>query len=258
MKLYKEKKFKYAFIAVLLIVLLSSCIFIGTVLAWLTDKDIHGSEGIIEIGAVDFDIYSGDTKITTIKNNSDGVTVVDTNSYVMELNGGSTIRNIDLTIRNTGTVSAIIRITLSIYYYDDYGYKCPCILSTTSTFDNHIAITNVGWVNDFKGNVSSGYSYYNKQIEPYTIRKAHSITGEITSQDITANAVPVITQILVPETQKDRKYYLDFVRVDGVAYSGNIYQEEADQANGGEYDVPVNAYPFGHINNIPEDWTAWK
>lgn len=254
----QEKKYKSAFIVVLIVVLLSSCIFIGSVLAWLTDKDTHGSEGIIEIGAVDFDIYNGDTKVTTIKKNSDGVTVVDTNSYILELEGGSTIRNIDLTIRNTGTVSAIMRVTMSIYYYDDYGYKCPCILSTTSTFDNHISITNTGWVNDFEGNVSSGYAYYNSQINPYTIRTAHSVTGEITSQDITANAVSVITQILVPETQKDRTYYLDLIRVDGVAYFGNIYQEDADNAVGGEYDVPVTAYPFGGIEDIPESWTAWK
>ncbi len=263
----RERKYYKAFIAVLMIVLLSCCIFVGTLLAWLTDEDIHRTEGIIEIGAVDFDIYNGNTKITTIKHNSEesSAIIVSPTSKAVEVLGGSTIRNIDLTIRNTGTVSAIMRITFAIYYLDDNGDRCPCILASTSTFDNHISITNSGWVNDFSnvtGNVEgentavAGYSYYNSQIHPYTIRTAHNLTGEITSQDVTAHAVPVITQMLVPESQKNTTYYIEVIEVDGVAYSGNIYQE--DTRKDGEYDVPVQAYPFGHVEDLPIAWTAWK
>ena len=57
MNLQKDKKYRFAFLVVLVVVLLSSCIFVGSVLAWLTDEDIHESNNIIEIGAVDFDIY---------------------------------------------------------------------------------------------------------------------------------------------------------------------------------------------------------
>ena len=263
----KERKYHKGFIAVLMIVLLSCCIFVGSVLAWLTDEDVHSSEGIIQIGAVDFDIYHGNTKITTIKHNSEesSAIIVSPTSKAVEVLGGSTIRDIDLTIRNTGTVSAIMRITFAIYYYDANGDRCPCILATTSTFDNHISITNDNWVNDFsniddgdesKNTAVAGYSYYNKQIHPYTIRTAHNLTGEITTQDVTAHAVPVITQMLVPESQKNTTYYIEVIQVDGVAYSGNIYQE--DERKDGEYDVPVQAYPFGHVEDLPTAWTAWK
>ena len=138
----KEKKYYKAFIAVLMIVLLSCCVFVGTVLAWLTDEDIHKTVDIIEIGAVDFDIYHSGAPITSLKHNStsNSAIVVSPTSRALEVLGGSTIRNIDLTIRNTGTVSAIMRVTLAIYYIDENGDRCPCILAESSTFDNHISI----------------------------------------------------------------------------------------------------------------------
>ena len=263
----KEKKYYKAFIAVLMIVLLSCCVLVGSVLAWLTDEDVHETKDIIEIGAVDFDIYHNGNKITSLKHNSTSASaiVVSSTSKAVEVLGGSTIRDIDLTIRNTGTVSAIMRITLAIYYIDDNGDRCPCILATSSTFDNHISITNSGWINDFSninsGNeatntAATGYSYYNNQIHPYTIRTAHNLTGEITSQNVTAHEVPVITQMLVPESKKNLTYYIEVIQVDGVAYAGNIYQE--DTRKDGEYDVPVTAYPFGHVDDLPTTWTAWK
>ena len=62
--------------------------------------------------------------------------------------------------------------------------------------------------------------------------------------------------MLVPESQKNTTYYIEVIQVDGVAYSGNIYQE--DTRKDGEYDVPVQAYPFGHVEDLPTAWTAWK
>ena len=262
----KERKYYKAFIAVLMLVLLSCCILVGSVLAWLRDEDVHSSEGIINTGSVDFDIYYGSNNITTTRHNStsDTTIVVSSTAKPVELLGGSTIRNIDLTIRNIGTVSAIMRVTMSIYYIDADGNRCPCILASSSTFDNHISITNNGWINDFSNitsgdetsnSATTGYTYYNSQIAPYTIKSVNA-EGEISSQNITANAVPVITQILVPESKKNTTYYIDIISVDGVAYSGNIYQEDA--RTDGEYDVPVSAYPFGHIDSIPSQWTAWQ
>ena len=56
--------------------------------------------------------------------------------------------------------------------------------------------------------------------------------------------------------QKVLTYYIEVIQVDGVAYAGNIYQE--DTRKDGEYDVPVTAYPFGHVDDLPTTWTAWK
>lgn len=267
MQKLQERKYYKAFIAVLMIVLLSCCVFVGSLLAWLTDEDIKKSEGVIEIGSVDFEIYKGDVKITTIKHNSEesSAIIVSPTSKVVEVESGEIIRDIDLTIRNTGTVSAIMRVTLAIYYYDENDNKVPCILATSSAFDNHISITNTGWINDFsnidsgdetQNSIVVGYSYYNSQIQPYTIRTVHNLTGEVTIQDISAHAVPVLTQILVPESKRDTTYYIEIIQVEGVAYSGNIYQE--DLSEDGEHEVPVEAYPFGHVESLPENWTAWK
>jgi len=80
-------------------------------------------------------------------------------------------------------------------------------------------------------------------------------TTTVVSQDVTANAVSVLTQLLVPESMKSKDYFVQ-LQVDGVAYSGNIYQEmqhaEADR------DIPVAAYPFGHPSGLPVDWHAWE
>jgi len=260
MEITKEKKFYKLFLVVLIVVLLSSCIFVGTVLAWLTDEDVFYTENIIDIGSVDFEIYSGTTRLTTVKHNatSSSAIIVNSTSSPLAIAGGSTIRNVDLTIRNTGTVSAIIRVTLSIYYIDDNGDRCPCILAASSTYDNHISISNSGWVNDFPDSVTTGYTYYNSQIEPYTLRTYDEANDSIVTQDITANAVPVITQILVPDSKIDQTYYIEVVQVDGVAYPGNIYQEDLDKTQTGIYEIPVTAYPFGHIEDIPASWDAWK
>ena len=130
---------------------------------------------------------------------------------------------------------------------------------------NQIRISNTGWVNDFSANnsVVAGYTYFNSKINPYTIRSVDP-SGNVISQDISANAVTLISQILVPTSMTSRKYYISLT-VEGVAHSGNIYQEIADRDDGNpntEYQIPVEAYPFGNIDHLisgaTPKWTAWQ
>ena len=258
-KTSSNKTSKIVMAVVLIVVLLTFCVFAGTMIAWLTDRDERDDGGNIHIGSVDFDIYSGGTLITSTKNNSDGVTDLKIAvSHEVEVSGSTTIRDIDLTIRNTGTVSAIMRVTLSIKFLDVYGVKQQCLLADNLTLDNQISINNTGWVNNFAGNntVAAGYTYYNSQINPYTVKSING-SGAVTSQDITANEVDVLTQILVPDSMISAKYYITLT-VEGVAYSGNIYQEEYDDELGNPSQIPVSAYPFGKRENLPADWNAWK
>ena len=254
----EKGRYRIAFAVVLLIVLLTCCVFTGSILAWLKDKDTNSSSGELEIGSVDFEIYSGNTKLTTIRNSADEKVVLTTSSPLV-VTGNSAIRNIDLKIRNTGTVTAIMRVTLSIYFENDNGVRSVCLLSDTPTLFNQIDITNDGWINDFAPGVAMGYSYYNGQIKPYTIRTVGT-DGTVTSTDKTENAVSVLTQILASSTATSTKYYVD-VSVEGVAYSGNIYKEEADRDADLEYEIPAEGagvYPFGKLENIPSLWTAWQ
>lgn len=260
-KTSSNKTSKIIMAVVLIVVLLTFCVFAGTMIAWLTDRDERDDGGNIHIGSVDFDIYSGGTLITSTKNNAEGISPTDLTtavSHEVEVAGSTTIRNIDLTIRNTGTVSAIMRVTLSIKYLDAYGQKVQCLLADNLTLDNQISINNAGWVNAFAGNntVAAGYTYYNSQIKPYTVKSING-SGAVTSQDITANEVDVLTQILVPDSMISAKYYITLT-VEGVAYSGNIYQEEYDDELGNPSEIPVSAYPFGKRENLPATWNAWK
>ena len=258
----KNNSLKMAMIVVLIVVLLASSILVGSVLAWLTDRDEFDDGDRIKIGSVDFDIYNGNTKITATKNNADGITPEDLTtitSQEIEITGGANAtRNLDLTIRNTGTVAAIMRATIQIMYEDASGNKLPCLIAETFTLDSQIAIHHSDWINDFSGNgtVASGYTYYNKKINPYTVKSVDT-DGNVVSQDITANAVEILSQILVPDSMKSATYFIT-ISVEGVAHSGNIYQEDADKTAGNSYEIPVSAYPFGSIDNLPEEWIAWK
>jgi hypothetical protein len=247
-----NKGYKIILVVVLIVVLLTSCVFIGSILAWLKDRDAPGTEDVITIGSVDFEIYSGENKLTATKQNADGVTTA--TSAIYEITDVTTIKDVDLTIRNTGTVNAIIRARVRLYYIDAQGNACTPIIMDTPVINNSVDIENPGWVNDFKG-VSAGYTYYNSQIKPYTISSI--VNGEVSSEDVETNAVSLFTQILVPEAMRTETYYLE-VTVEGVAYSGNIYQEEIKAENG---DIPpegVGAYPFRLPSSLPASWTAWK
>lgn len=253
----RQNGLKRAFVVVLILVLLSSCLFVGSVLAWLTQDIDRDSGNNLKIGSVDFDIYYNNTLVTATKSNADGVTTLTPNEIT--LGGSGTIRSVDLKIRNTGTIDAIMRVTISIYQKDSNGNKVLMVLSETPTISNSIAIQTDNWVQDLHG-VAGGYMYYNKLINPYTIKRiTHNSNGTdtVTSQNIAANAVSVVSQICVPSTSSNSTYYMSVI-VEGVAYKGNIYQETADKNNNKDYEIPVEAYPFGLPETLPSAWTAWR
>ena len=252
----KKSNYKAVFLMVLLAVVLSFCVLIGSVLAWLETKETPNSSGQIVVGSVDFEIYNNTTKITTDKNSFDGLTLAEANPVAIA--GGSTNRTVAITIRNTGTVSAIIRVTMTIYYLDEHNNPIYVELSnkTQSSLEfNEILLQNDNWVNDFKDNAGSGYTYYNDQIEPYSLRTVDPSTNTVVTQDISANAITVVNQISVPTTMKDKVYYIS-LQVDGVAHSGNIYSELTKTEE--NRDLPVSAYPFGLPEGLPAGWTAWQ
>lgn len=245
---------------ILTIVLLSSCVFVGYLVAWLTDEDVRNTNpGDIVIGNVDFDIYNGSTKITSYKSTSDGISPTDISSatsHEVELSGSGTIKNVNIKIRNTGTVDAIIRVTLKVYYINDNGERQACLIRTGNTFtdDKQIVIDNDGWVNMFNGGVAVGYTFYNDIISPYTISHINE-DGDKVPQTVTAHEISLMSSILVPNNMVSYKYYIALT-IDGVAHSGNIYQENAQGAGSS---IPIEAYPFGVLTStFLSEWTAWQ
>ena len=138
------------------------------------------------------------------------------------------------------------------------------LLSDDPTLDNEISIDTGTdkWVNDFKDDVTAGYTYYNDTVNPYTIRTiTHNDDGSqtITSAEEEEHAIPVLDEILVPDTMSTQTYYVSII-VEGIAYSGNIYKEDLDRDTDpdGDYQIDKEAYPFGLPETLPSGWTAWR
>ena len=133
----RQGGYKKSFVIVLIAVLLSSCIFIGTMLAWLT-QDITSESTGIHLGEVDLELYLNETKLVASTSNASGVTKITASEIV--LSGGTTIREVDLSVRNTGNIDAIIRATISIYFKNENGDRVTLIIEDDITLDNGIPI----------------------------------------------------------------------------------------------------------------------
>lgn len=262
----RRGQYKITFAVVLVVVLLTSCVFVGSVLAWLQERETPSSIGNISIGEVEFEIYNGDTKITTDKKNKDGIISAAANPLAIDVSGSSNIIDLSsLKIRNIGTIPAIMRVQISIYYVHNNNNVALLLSDNVNLIGNQIEIDNSTWVNDFAGasetflGSTSGYSYYNSKINPYIIRTLDENDEIVESDPIEANAVSVINKIRLPDLaiRPATTYYIS-LSVEGVSYSGNIYKEESEGING---DIPaegVRVYPFGIPEGLPEEWTAWQ
>lgn len=268
-----ESQYKRLFLIVLLAVVLSFCVVVGSVVAWLQETQTGGTgDDMITIGVIDFEIYNGSTQMTTRKNEISGLISFTTNEFVIPANASSEIRNsLNLTIRNTGTIDALVRATLEIYYKDESGNKHNLYIVTTTPSNNQISLDNTGWVNDLKDNAAVGYTYYNAKVKPYVQKSLKVIvnadgttTESLESVEKSENAIKVFSGIRVPSDKKSVNYYATLT-VDGIAYAGNIYQEVADKAANKGYDIPAEGqygtsyvFPFGVPEGLPSGWTAWE
>lgn len=243
-----------------IVALLSFCIAIGTTLAWLFvtyEIPSPSDNGALELGEVSLEIYNGSTLLSGTPRSE------------ITLAGGSTTRDIPLSIRNTGNIKGLVRVTITIAKADG-----------SALFNNGIDMTiNFGndWVYNFPtsnwetnapGVIPSGQMYYNKQIEPYTLSTFDESGNKVTNT-VSANAVPVLTSITVGEAHKNSALKVT-ITADICAYNGNIYSKIMDDnATVGTDEYPVTAYPFGIFETVPEGrnnagkvftdyWTAWQ
>lgn len=265
--LYTSKnrnKYKVSFLVVLTVVVLSFCMLVGSVVAWLT-RTYSYSDNDNLIGSVEMKIYNNNQEITGTTTEVGGVTKWTCNTP-FTVNGGMTTRsNIGLTVRNVGTVDALVRVTISLYYIDDYDNvftetdKRPAIIvSETPTVSGTIKLTTTNWVYGLAGNnsVASGYMYYSTTLAPYVTRIPNVANPGHTEVVVPENNINIIDSFEVSEAQKNTIFYID-VTVDAVAYSGNIYKK-IENGETSATDIPVYALPFGKKESLPASWEAWK
>ena len=258
----KKEQYKFSFLIVLIVVVLCSCLLFGSVLAWLT-RDYTYSDDDNLIGSVEMKIFANGTEVTGTTTTVEGKTTWVCNSPY-EIAGGNTNRdNINLKIRNTGTIDALVRATINIYYIDDYDNQATdtdkrplLITANTPTVKGTANLYSSNWIYDFVSpTVACGYMFYNSRLSPYVLREPGDLDGVSTSI-VSSNEIDVISQILVSESQKNTTLYIDLT-IEAVACDGNIYKKiENNEVE--SYDIPVYAYPFGLKEELPATWTAWR
>lgn len=210
-----EYRHRVSFIVLLVTIVLVTCVLVGSVLAWLKRNYTRDSEGL-EIGTVAVEIYANGTNVTHTTEHQNGTTWECSSPYSIPT--GGTTRNLSLTIRNTGTVDALIRATIRVYIVDGNN-NIVCLLGTPQIMASSapmIAMNTTGWYQALPQNnqVASGYMYLSEKLEPYTLN------GE-TSSD---REIPIISQITVPEGYESTEILVS-VTVDAVAHPGNIYKK---------------------------------
>lgn len=264
--LYTSKKsgYKVSFIVILTVVVLSFCLLVGSVIAWFTQTYNYNNTDNV-IGSVEMKIYRNNEEIVGTVSEIDGVTKWRAN-VPFQITGDTLTRSdIGLTMRNVGTIDALVRATINIYYLDDYSSpqsntnkRSAILVNSTPTEHGTIKLTTSNWVYDLAGNnnVAVGYLFYSTPLSPYVIKQPNA--GNTGFEDVVrpANNVDIIDSFEVSQSQKNTVFYID-ITIDAVAYDGNIYKK----IENGQTDIdniPVYALPFGTKESLPDSWEAWK
>ena len=212
------------------------------------------------------ELYHDGVKMEGAYTEVGGVSHWECNTPYVIAGGGDIRDDINLTMRNNGTIDALVRATISIYYLDSNNNKVLLLITNdTPTGNNTCKLDTTSFVYDMAGSngeevpgVTGGYMYYNDQLEPYTIREIESNTpgDSITETTVPANEKNILNAIRVAPALSDTTLYVS-VTLDAIAYTGNIYYKM--EYHGLELDESkYSALPFGLKENLPSNWVAWK
>ena len=238
--------YKISFLIVLVVVVLSFCICIGSVVAWLKYDYANESTGL-QLGSVSLALYNGSTEIVGATETSDAPAHATVTIPV----SASTIRELNIKVRNTGTIDCLVRATFNIYYLEADGDRVTLVKNVDYTSFDHS-----DWVANFpETSVAMGYLFYNDKLSPY-VKATIDDDGNISTSTVGNNAKTIISSITTTDALKSKILYID-VTVDGIAYGGNIYKKIENNETSAS-DIPVSAYPFGSKDELPADWNAWR
>lgn len=271
----KKGRHYWQFISLLIVVVILSCVLVGSLIAWLQKEYLRMSDGV-RLGEVKLELYADNTLVsgTTSPHTTDnGETWECTNPYIVPTSS-TTTRTLNLKVRNTGTIDALLRATIRVYS----GESTQALLSSIPTVLGNgaisISMNTPDWIHNFpaENTIASGNMYLNKLISPYVVN------GETKTE----NEISIITTIVVPDGYENNELKVS-VTLDAVAYSGNIYKKinqlkpenvttgTTETLNGDtrEYyiftspedtefteEIPVKAFPYGLT--LPKNWEIWK
>lgn len=246
------------FVILVVLVVLCSSLILST-FAWLEETYIIIDDDS-NIGKIDVCLYANNTKITgTVDDNGKW----SCNTPYTIPSSASTIRTLNLKMRNEGNIDALIRVTVNVYYMEGNNKRTALLVSTNPTVLGTISLdTSSTWITQFpSASVACGYMFYNNKLPSFTTKTKNN-NNTVTTDTNEDGEVNIINSILVSESQKDTTFYVD-VTIDAVAYSGNIYKKTEGKTESeitsmvGSDELPVLAYPFGSKDNLPATWTAW-
>ena len=236
-----RNRYKLSFLIVLLLVVLSLCVFIGVTYSALKqdfkyetgtlDSDNKPKEDYMEMGTVSINVLKGAELLTSAST----ISVTD---------------GLQITIKNTGNIRCLVRVAYKFY---NTKSQSPLVVSTTPKTGEMKLQFGDNWVNQTPKNytnLSCGYAYYNLRLNP-TQTSPYGIIDKQNNGNPQPNQIDLFKTLDVFDN--DIKLELS---VEAIAYSGNIYQELAQEE--ATRDIPVKAYPFGTKESLPSGWTAWQ
>ena len=233
-----KNRYKISFLIVLLTVVLSLFVFVGSVLAWIGQDFIYETQENqeMEIGTVAIEVFSGGNKLSS-------------GSIINASN------NMQIEIKNTGTIRCLVRVSYKFYVDNSSSTNhlmSPIVVSTPPSSGQMQLVFADNWVTSNLGghtNLSCGYAYYNLRLNP-----TDSPNG-IIEKDGSGNPLQSSINLFKTVNISDSNLKLE-LSVEAIAYSGNIYQELEQSES--TRDIPVYAYPYGTKESLPSAWTAWQ
>ena len=209
-------------IALLILVVVLSCTLVGSVLAWLERDYTRTSE--LDTNPDTYNVHLGEVGLAMY--DAEGNPVASDSPYKLPTTG--TVREVNLKVRNTGNIDALLRANIRVYMKDNnnnitllLGDEDPSVLTPEGLNKPYtpiikIKMSTTGWVQDFPDNnsVAAGYMFYNSKLLPY------NVNGE----NVSANEVTIISNIAVPAGYENAEIYVS-VTLDAVAWAGNIYRK---------------------------------
>lgn len=287
--LQKKEQHFWKLISLLILVVVLSCTLVGSVIAWLqrdytrtSELDTNPDTYNLHLGEVELSLYANGSLVSgnvSDHTTDNGQTWECTSPYLLPT---GTTRNLNLKVRNTGNIDALLRANIRVYMVDDDNRQITLLLgepavltpggvNTPYTPAIRVAMNTTGWLQNFPDNnqVAGGYMFYNSKILPYNVN----------GSNVSANEVTIISSIVVPSGYQNADIYVS-VTLDAVAWAGNIYRKinqlcpaniaaTSRTGDSREYltftappdnqyttEIPVKAFPFG--TTIPAEWNIWR
>lgn len=243
----KTDKYHATFWVLLLIVVLCSYMLVGSVLAWLKIDYTHEDDRT-DLGVVGLELYVNGVKVSGDTPNVNGVNTITIGTpYALATTG--TNKTVNIKIRNSGTIDALVRATVRVYFIDSNNNQSTVLTSVTpATFGTTLAVAlnHTGWTNALVSGVAQGHLFYNNKLSPYIVN----------GSAVPANEISIISQVVVPSDRATLPLFVT-VTADACAYAGNIYKK-IENGETTPADIPVQAYPFGSKETLPSTWSIWR